>query len=833
MAPIEQCSKLALDPSCDRCALAKQADLTSICVPADGEPGGVLIIGEAPGRVEDRANRPFVGTSGAYLRDLVNQAFTRSVAYGNACGCFPGKKPPTPKQIESCRPYLAALIEEVKPERILVLGATACCSVIGKVLSVLSCRRAYSFLSDGTPVFILMHPAAALRNRFFKNWFEADLKWALTADRPVPDWDGTACIVESQQDAESVLALARSVDWVTFDCETFGQLWEPDFRLLSVAIAPKGSQDSYVWDEPALAAFYKPLEQLFSDPAIRKVGQHIQFDLQAIKCELGVQIPRESVHLDTRLLRRLIDAEAEADLATMAFLVGAGGHKDEAHAALNQVLGRTKKATTLRIKHGKVGAAIESAYERGIEPKVYAFAAVPRDLLSRYNALDTIATDKLAVLFEKKIQTTEHIAHVWNSVVGKASYSVARMEEWGFPVDVPAIRMFGDRLREDIHQAEVELGAYGDFDPGSSKQVGSFLFDECGLRPKKFSDKTGAPSTDADVLEALKGKHPVVDLLLKHRHLSKLRNTYADGEDGRSGLLKRVRQTGKIHFSYDIAGARSGRLSGDGQQFPRAETPEGVIIRNFFIAPEGYVLIQHDFSQLEFRIGAMLSGDKVMIDIVKSGTDFHTGTAKVIAPELWNCDFDSQPPAKQKWMRSQAKTSNFLTFYGGSPEALAIQLGCTVAEATRLQNFIMGKFSTFKSWIQESIRYTLQTGYTWTWWDGKQARRRPMFRIADQDPAVRSRAEHGSFNSRVQGTASEYCLASCNELVAWIDNEDLESEVTMPLTVHDSVLFIVKEALVDRVVKKGLDVMLSWNSAGVPLAVDVEIGKAWGSLKKI
>lgn len=840
-AAIELENPLSLDSQCVRCSLsASKTAPKTICMPADGAAGGVLIIGEAPGRTEDSAGRPFIGTSGAFLRQLVDVYYKGPVAYEYAVGCYPGQNNiPTPGQVNACRPYAAQTIVEAKPERIICVGGTAVASVFGKSIPVASVRRGYGFLSNGTPVFLLLHPTTALRNRFMREWFESDLKWALTCELPTPDWDGIAILVDTANGAIEAYKELCKAEWVAFDCETFGLLWEPDFKLLSIALTGKDQNIAWVWSEQALNndKTCDPLKVLLLDEQLPKVGQNIKFDLQAIKCGMGIQIPRQVVGLDTRLLRKLTDAEAAANLETMAYLVGAGGHKDEAQDWLNKALGQTKAAKDYRAGCGAYGQAISDAYEKGVDPKAYAFATIPHKTLHTYNALDTWATAKLAAAMETKLNNSPEMSHIWGATVGKASAAIARVEEWGVLVDVGAIKLFGDHLRTEQANIRSRIAEHGDFDPASPKQLRHFLFDVLGLPPVKFSKKTGEASTDADVLKQLEGKHPVVDMMLQERHITKLLGTYADGADGKSGMLQYVRRDGRIHTNYNIDGARSGRLSSDGpnlQNIPRPENAEGIMARSIFVVPEGYSLVSFDFSQLEYRVAAFLSGDPEMIRIINAGIDFHEGTARIIAPILWKVtDWDALDSALKKKYRTIAKTINFALLYGMTDETLAKKLGVSVGMARKIRETVLGKFAVFAVWSRTRIEEVVKTGYCWTWWDGMRARRRPMHAIADPEPSVRLRAEHGAVNSPVQGTASEFCLASLIDQVNWIEDNNLENDVKLVLTVHDANIFQIRDSLIPEAIPLLRSKMLQWNSLGVPLGVDVEIGPNWGNLKKL
>lgn len=826
-AAIENSIRLNLDSSCIRCNLSANGCKT-ICLAADGEPGGVLLVGEAPGRSEDISSRPFVGISGAYLRKLVEDNYSGPVAFDNAVRCLPPQIGPNDKQIAACRPYLAQTIRDAKPERILCLGSTAVESVLGSSVAVLSARRGYSFLSDGTPVFILMHPAAALRNRFLQTQFESDLKWALTCKNPAPQWDSYLEIVTDSNIPNVYDDISSfNYNWIAFDCETYGLLWENDFRVISVAVAGQDSEKVWVWDSEALANpdTLELLERTLTELPV--VGQNILFDIQAVKCGLGIKIPRQNIYCDTMMQRHLMDAESSKDLATMAYLVGMGGHKDEAMEYVTAVIKKPIK---------KNPDLLADQRARGVDLKAYAYAQIPSEILHRYNARDTIATARLATAFTAKLEKMPEINEIHEKIAKHLPYTFARISEWGFKIDRDNLEVMGDHLRGQLKSIRSKMKAFGDFDPGSTKQVAKLLFEDLELMPSKMSKKTGAASTDAEVLEGLRGKHPVVDLILQYRHVVKLLGTYADGEDGISGIVPHIRSDGRVHPSYMPTGTRTGRPSSSNPNIlniPRPENLEGKMARNNYVAEDGYLILSADASQIELRISALLSKDPVMTKIFQDGIDYHEATARMIAHEVWKVDYDAASPEKKKEMRTIAKTTNFQSAYNGTPEGLAKNLGCSVNQAAKIQNAILGKFKRFAEWSQEQIHYAEKTGYVWSYWNGKKARRRPMWKVADNDPKIRSVAVNGSVNTPVQSTASDYCLASIIAVVNWIEDNNLEESVKLVTTVYDSVILEVRKDMINEVAAKVKEIMLSWPSGNVPLAVDLEVGPAWGSLTKL
>lgn len=252
--------------------------------------------------------------------------------------------------------------------------------------------------------------------------------------------------------------------------------------------------------------------------------------------------------------------------------------------------------------------------------------------------------------------------------------------------------------------------------------------------------------------------------------------------------------------------------------------------RDMFRAPEGRVFVEADFAQIELRIAAMLSGDDEMAAVFKRGEDLHLATAKLIAPKVWGIHPDEVTDAH----RSLAKGFVFGLLYGMTDETLAARGGITLREAEAIRSAVLGKFRKLAAWIEERRREAMRTGEVWTSWLGQPARRSPLYRIADEGyeaGSSRSRAEHGSFNRPIQGTASDYCLASLTEVVEWIRGDGIDAKLVA--AVHDSLLVECRQDEANEIANKLIEIMTSWPCPGVSLVVDAKVGPSWGSLARV
>lgn len=868
---LEEC--LEVDPGCTRCDLRES--VRHVCLGGEGEPGGVLLVGESPGRNEDQVGRPFIGASGQLLRKLLARHWRGPVAIDNAIRCAPGAREVKDKHAEACRGYLAETIAESKPQRIISLGGWSAYSLTGRSVAPFSTRRGYTHLVGGRfgprpiPLFFVVHPAAALRNRFVNAWFEEDFAWALTVEasalRQLPSPEtGLVRVVSDGPSARHAVAELRAAEWSAFDVETAGVVYDKSFRLLCVSFCAKGSESPWSWDIAALAdpEAREELCRFLVDPKARKLGQNVKFD--EIACHLTLGVKPRGVRGDVRLLRKLLEPEADGKLDKMSELVGMGGIKEEAREEMSLYVDKIKRGLHTERRLAKNAAEDTDKLARGetvkrraklradmaealdylhqidvdyadLAPVIrdpeadwesWAYAIVPTDMLLRYNGRDSVATARLAEWLEPQVEAEPALARVRAKLVEPAAQAIRSVERWGVPADRGAIMAFDSYLGVKLAEVRARLAAYGEsFNPDSPPQVSKLLFETLRLKPLRTTP-SGGYSTDDETLESLKDKHPAAGAIADHRTYSKLKGTYADG------LLHHLRPDGRIHTSILLDGARSGRTSSSKpnlQNIPRAESIEGKMARDCFAASPGFTLLQLDYSQLELRVAAMLSGDEKMISIFREGVDYHKRTAELISKIAWGID----PSQVEKKHRSQSKSVNFGILYGKTASTLAKEWGVSTAKAQAVVDAIMGQFRRLDAWCQEKRSETRRSGLSWTWWDGEKARRRPLWRIADSDDLARSTAENGAVNTPIQGTASDFCIASLIEAVQWIEGEGLEPICRLILPVHDSLMFEVRRDFVEEAAKTVHEIMMSWNSGGVPLEVDVEVGDRWGSLEKL
>lgn len=390
---------------------------------------------------------------------------------------------------------------------------------------------------------------------------------------------------------------------------------------------------------------------------------------------------------------------------------------------------------------------------------------------------------------------------------------LADMEAEGFAVDAAGIQSFGEALGRKLES--IERGIYDavgyEFNLNSPKQLGEALFDKLGLPPKRKT-KTGY-STDADVLESLRGYHPVVDGLLEYRQLSKLKSTYTDG------LLKVIAPDGRIHSSFNQVETRTGRISSTEpnlQNIPvRSEV--GRELRRFFVAKPGCVLVDADYSQIELRILAHIADDRAMRDAFNSHVDIHALTAS----QVFRVPLELVTPL----MRSRAKAVNFGIVYGIGAFSLSQDIGVTVREADSYIKGYLETFSGVRAYMERVIREAHEKGYVET----LLGRRRALPELSSGNRNTRNFGERVARNTPIQGTAADIIKIAMIRVHERLRRENLRARLI--LQVHDE---LIVEAPDDEAVQAMLILREEMEGAmplSVKLEADVHCGATWFAAK--
>ena len=389
---------------------------------------------------------------------------------------------------------------------------------------------------------------------------------------------------------------------------------------------------------------------------------------------------------------------------------------------------------------------------------------------------------------------------------------LGEMERVGMPVDVSTLEEVGREIEGRIEELEArifkEVGH--PFNIGSPKQLGEILFEEMSIPPVRKT-KTGY-STDAKVLQQLAIEHPIADRIIAYRELAKLKGTYIDG------LVKLIGVDGRIHSTLNQTTTATGRLSSDSpnlQNIP-IRTEMGTRIRDAFTASPGRNLVVADYSQIELRILAHMTGEPVLVEAFTTGEDVHTRTAAEV--------FDVRPESVTPELRRRAKMVNFGILYGISGFGLATRLGNVhPAEAERYIKRYLERYPKVTEFMERTLEEAEELGYVTTLF----GRRRYVPELRNSNKNVRKLGERIAFNARVQGTAADIIKVAMVDLQPRLRSLGAD----MLMQVHDELVFDVDEERVDHVAGLAAERMVAAYDLHPPLEVEVKVGERWGRVR--
>ncbi|HEX2938671.1 MAG TPA: DNA polymerase I [Ruminiclostridium sp.] len=403
--------------------------------------------------------------------------------------------------------------------------------------------------------------------------------------------------------------------------------------------------------------------------------------------------------------------------------------------------------------------------------------------------------------------------HLYYDVELPLAAVLAQMETLGFRVDAKGIKNYGDALEAKLDDIEKNIFEYTgyEFNINSPKQLGTALFEKLGL-PAKKKTKTGY-STNAEVLESLRSFHPIIELLLDFRQLSKLKSTYTDG------LLKVIDCDGRIHSNFNQVETRTGRISSTEpnlQNIP-VRSEAGKELRRFFIPEDGSVLVDADYSQIELRILAHIADDSAMIDAFNNKVDIHTLTAS----QVFKMPLDMVTPL----MRSRAKAVNFGIVYGIGAFSLSQDIGVSVKEA---DSYIKGYLETF-SGVRKYMEQVIESAHGKGFVETLLGRRRDLPELASSNRNLRNFGERVARNTPIQGTAADVIKIAMIRVHDRLEKEGMKSRLI--LQVHDE---LIVEAPKEEAERAGIILREEMEGAmnlKVKLEADVHSGDTWYSAK--
>ncbi|MDF1748211.1 MAG: DNA polymerase I [Alphaproteobacteria bacterium] len=524
------------------------------------------------------------------------------------------------------------------------------------------------------------------------------------------------------------------------------------------------------------------LKPLLEDPGVLKIGQNIKYDA-VIFAQEGISVgPIDDTMLISFVLEGGMHGHGMDELSEL--------HLDHKTIPFSEVAGRGKAQIT--------------------------FDHVPLDKACDYAAEDADITLRLWQKLKPQL-LTEKLTTVYETIERPLVPILTEMERTGIKVDPTVLRAMSKDFAHRLADLEVAIhkDAGREFNVGSPKQLGEVLFDEMGLQGGKKT-KTGAYSTNSEVLEPLRDVHPIIARLLDWRMLSKLKSTYTDA------LVEDIHpDTGRVHTSYMMTGAQTGRLSSTDpnlQNIP-IRMEEGRKIRQAFVAPQGSTLISLDYSQIELRLVAHVAKIEPLIQAFLDGQDIHAATAS----EVFNVPMADMTSD----IRRKAKAINFGIIYGISAFGLANQIGVSRGEAQEFIKRYFEKFPGIQHYMDETVEYCRKHGRVETLF----GRRIHIPTILDKNPMRKNYAERQSINAPIQGTAADIIKRAMIRIPKALADAGLTEDAKMLLQVHDELVFEAKQGSEDAVIKCVKDTMENAVrpvlELSVPLVVEAGTGANW------
>jgi DNA polymerase-1 len=580
---------------------------------------------------------------------------------------------------------------------------------------------------------------------------------------------------------QELLSELEKAEMFCFDTETTG-LDTVVAELVGMSFATVPGKAWYVPvpenrnEATALVARFKGV---FGNPAIGKTAQNMKFDI-AVLGNYGIEIAGPT--FDTMLAHYLIepDMRHNMDLLAQTYL-------EYSPVSIETLIGKKGKAQT-------------------------SMRTAPLEEIKEYAAEDADITLQLRQILEPKLIETETLK-IFNEIEMPLVPVLAGMEAAGVKLDSKALNEFSKELHHEIIKVQEEIWQHAgvEFNIASPKQLGEILFDRLKIDDKPKKTATKQYQTGEDVLQKLVHKHPMVQLVLDFRGLSKLKSTYVDALPL---LVNPV--TGRIHTSYNQAVAATGRLSSTNpnlQNIP-IRTERGREIRKAFVPRnEEYTILSADYSQIELRIIASMSNDEAMKEAFRQGLDIHTATAaNIYKVALDEVDRD---------MRRNAKSVNFGIVYGISAFGLSENLGIPRKEAAEIIDTYFATFPGIKRYMDFTMASAREKGYVET----LMGRRRIIRDINSANGVMRGFAERNAINAPIQGSAADMIKIAMINIYNEFQKRKLQSRMTMQ--VHDELVFDVYKPEVEQVKQIVGDMMRTALPLDVPVEVEMNTGDNW------
>jgi len=597
---------------------------------------------------------------------------------------------------------------------------------------------------------------------------------------------GAYHIINTTSDLDKLLNRLSAVKSFAFDLETTS-LNAISAQLVGISLSPASGEAYYIpighvgWGHVEQLPLEQVIDRLKSpleDTNLAKFAHNGKYDMTVL-AEYGVTV--NNLTFDSMVAAYLL-GEKSLGLKALAF-------------------------SKLGIEMTPITALIGSG------AKQISMSLVEINQAADYACADADMTGQLTELLTPELHR-QGLWQLFSEVEMPLIPVLIHMERNGVALDTELLRQMSHRLGEQLLRLEAEIynNVGHQFNINSSQQLGSVLFEELKLPPSRKT-KSGY-STEAAVLEELRGVHPIIELILEYRQLAKAKSTYIDALPG---LISP--KTGRVHTSFNQTRTATGRLSSSDpnlQNIPiRGEL--GKKVRNAFIAPPGFFLLAGDYSQIDLRALAHLSQDESLLSAFQRDEDIHAATAA----QLSGIDTSQVTPD----MRRVAKTVNFGVIYGMSEYGLEQATELSREEATRFITAYFEKYPRVKQYLESTKKQARETGYVQT----LLGRRRAIPEINSPNRQVREAAERMAINMPVQGTSADIIKVAMINLYQEMEKRRLKSKLL--LQVHDELIFEVPETELEEIRQLVPQIMSTALELSVPLKVDIKTGNNWGEME--
>jgi DNA polymerase I-like protein with 3'-5' exonuclease and polymerase domains len=595
-------------------------------------------------------------------------------------------------------------------------------------------------------------------------------------------------------------ALAHTGDYIALDSETSG-LYPRNGHMIGISMSYNGEEGIYIDTDCFDEEIEKMLHELFLKR--RVIFHNAKFDMAFFEYHFGFEFPNFE---DTMLLHYLIDENP-------------GGH------GLKQ----------LSLKFTPYGDYEKPMYDwidqykrsNGLNQSNFAWDMIPFDIMKTYAAMDAVCTFLLYQKF-KKIKNNSKLKWVYDHILIPGCRFLMEAQDNGVPFDPQRLLKSQSLMQEDINAAinqlyeveavrEFEKVQGKEFNPNSTVQLRSLLFDYIGLKPTGKKTGTGANSTDAEVLQELGDQHDVPRFILNIRQKSKIKNTYLDK------IIPQLDRDDRLRTNFNLHGTTSGRLSSSGklnmQQLPR----DNPIVKGCIRAKEGNKIVAMDLTTAEVYVAAKLAEDEALMDVFRSGGNFHSSIAKTVFKLPCNVEDVAELYGTQ---RQAAKAVTFGIMYGAGPSKISQQVTkdsgkyFSVSEAKEVIEDYFGSFHRLKKWIETNQKFIIQNGFVYSFF----GRKRRLPNVLSEDAGIRSHSVRSGLNFLVQSAASDINLLGAIDTHRTVKQRKMKSRIFA--LVHDSILAEVPENEVEEysdILKNCIQMDRGISISGAPVGCDFDV----------